>query len=108
MALCFLLFKWFGPFQGDPVMGWRKSGRSSLGDEDGCSLVQESSPLKDKKSKEVGRGGGEESQFLFFFFVATKAPAVRCGRYDAPSGSLLGGNSNAFTQGAERESNIVK
>jgi hypothetical protein len=38
-----------------------------------------------------------------FFFVTTKAPAVRCGRYSAPSGSLLGGNSNAFRGGVERE-----
>lgn len=29
---CFLLFKWSGPFQEDPMMGRGKRGRSSLGE----------------------------------------------------------------------------
>lgn len=64
--------------------------------------------------REVGRSGGDRRSGVegrsprIFFFVATKAPAVRCGRCSAPSGSLLGGNSNAFVGGVERETNIVK
>ena len=53
--------------------------------------------------EEIGEAewrGGVEGEFFFSF---TKAPAVLCGCCSAPSGSLLGGNSNALLEASKEK-----
>lgn len=60
---------------------------------------------REKVSGEVEGGRRRGMSVKTLSIVTAQAPAVRAGRSSAPSGTVLGGNSDAFTTRASKEEN---